>query len=204
MPKRRRSFGDRNRGAVFVDLDNLRETILAYRQNGAPVITLSRLLDWIEHPDSLGLSVVRHRYIFGTYWQHLRPPGDETFLERRHRGAVKMINFPMPRVQGTPGYKDEVIWEAIERTLNYWDTAIIVSSDRVAFHWAHQIHADWTGRFAQKEAVVIHSHLATSTWKATTAPNAVSIEAIFPDELNQRFSAIRGYNPLPLADRMSA
>lgn len=208
MPKRpkRDRTGERNRGAVFVDLDNLRRTLEEYRLQGAPLLTLSDLLDWIERPESLGLTSVWRTYVFGTYRQHLRPPGPETLLERRHRntGTVKMINYPMPTQRGMPGYEDADMLRIARATQAYWDTAVFVSSDHVVFEWAERIRRD-EAPFSRKEALVVYSLLSTSTYVAAQADNAQSIEEIFPDLL-MPFISHRRHHPLVLrgTDRLSA
>ncbi len=199
MPRRswkRKVWGSQNRGAVFVDLDNLRLTLATYRNAGAPLITLSQILDWLEERDNLGLTEVRKVYVFGTYANAVRPAGDETLLERRHLSKqVVMVNHPMPP-PGTPGYEDEVIREQMHTSRQAWDTAVVVTSDWKAFAWADEVHGDDTpAGYGRKDVVVVHSHLDTSRSFAQDARNAVSLEEMFP-VLNTVFSGLRGYNPL--------
>ena len=193
---------DRNRGAVFVDNDNL---ILGTFNPYGLRKTLNSLFDWVAEPDNLGLTHVTARYVYATCQNVYRPLPEETGLERRRRVSVKLKAYPFPLQPGVPSYEDEVIWDDIVLSAqnNEADTFVIVTSDHKGFQWADRIHYDRDGVFANKEAVVIYSHLATRSDLAYNPRNGVALEAIYPD-LNQRFVDLRGFNPLTIERSMPA
>jgi hypothetical protein len=184
-----------NRGAIFVDNDNL---ILGVFNPYHVRKTLNSLFDWVAEPDNLGLTRVTARYVYATCENVTNPLPEETGLERRRKDdEVNLKAYPYPQQKGVPSYEDEVIWyDIVESAQNdEADTFVIVTSDWKGFKWADRIFEDRDGIFADKDAVVIYSHLATRADLAYEPRNGVSMEAIYPD-LNNRFVMMRGYNPL--------